>query len=1068
MSEQIDKPLYGLKSIEEAWRNWSKVTEPHFTTQIFQVYVNKYKETVINWMFDSNDKILTIASESVEESLGFIYATYEIEELKIFRDKMIIIESENAAKRIKKIKEECVFIVSDIEVEKIIDRYSKNKIISIKSNIYNDNEININLEVLTYGQFSESIKNLNLSDSKIRILAQDTGKSFTILRRRLSTNSFKEPKWANNENVTNNLIPYAFLGGVNNTYKGDIEIILNFLNQAYENSFEKEFNNLLEIDDSPVWRIDDLKGVKSRLEVFYSLRNKISNFNIEQFFNLAKEVLDNNKIIKNENIISTRKYSDFLCNNIVDTLAILSLNHNIFGKQVTIDINDKVEEIVRTLMYPFNNINVLDKISYYPLFAEASPRIFLKSMLKDFIKNENLVIDLLTSWYGSYLLNALELLSWDHENLFKVTKILLELSQLQNKYENSLSSKPLDSLLKIYSPFGSNVSSNAKMKINILTKFNKEYPEILWEICLKSLDLYKLILSEAFKPKFNKDLLSTIDNNLDLNEIKINEEILKGFYQLIKELNVNDSEKINRLLIISNRINAYELLKFTLDKIRDFATNASNEEKESIIVTLLNNSNQNKKLYLDFKEQIDGIVEMLQPTNIIIKNAWVFRERYNNRIFYIKEVCNEQDTRDIKNAKISKYQEIILNQIINEKGNKGIIDLIIYSNSPIKIARTLAFISIDKKVRIELFKETYRYKNNEILNSFLREYLYRTKEKIVEEILEFLEDYELKCYILKFVPITAKTFEIINGLEIEKAKDIWENKKQIIVKDNNIDYEALISKLLENNKFTESIYLFDSHEKQISTKLLTQLLNKFSDSDDFLSSTSLSFEIYNIFSEINKRDDKDTEIWAKLELKYFKYLEIEDYKFNNINKYKTQNNQFFIDLLEILKQPSSVNGNNRNDIWHNTYRVLQEKVKFDINNKELYLEKWIQETIEKSKVKKLVEKYGEFIGIALFNSINDLYNLESNRKIFEIIENCDNPMIYKGFMTSIINSQGATFKTDGGSFERSLSEKYLAFSKKIGHDFINLSFLFEDISHFYKRIARIWDIDAEKDKRLLY
>ena len=93
---------------------------------------------------------------------------------------------------------------------------------------------------------------------------------------------------------------------------------MEFSNEKNNDIIESNFNELISVDDSPVWKIANIQGIKSKIDAFYGLRTQISNENIISFFSIAKEIINNNEIIQNNKLISIKKYSNLLQRNVIE------------------------------------------------------------------------------------------------------------------------------------------------------------------------------------------------------------------------------------------------------------------------------------------------------------------------------------------------------------------------------------------------------------------------------------------------------------------------------------------------------------------------------------------------------------------------------------------------------------------------------------------------------------------------------------------------------------------------------------------------------------------------------
>ena len=110
------------------------------------------------------------------------------------------------------------------------------------------------------------------------------------MRRQLTKNEAIKILLGQQINQFQKLIPYVFLGGIDKNYIGDLEILMEFSNEKNNDIIESNFNELISVDDSPVWKIANIQGIKSKIDAFYGLRTQISNENIISFLVLLKKL----------------------------------------------------------------------------------------------------------------------------------------------------------------------------------------------------------------------------------------------------------------------------------------------------------------------------------------------------------------------------------------------------------------------------------------------------------------------------------------------------------------------------------------------------------------------------------------------------------------------------------------------------------------------------------------------------------------------------------------------------------------------------------------------------------
>ena len=150
-----------------------------------------------------------------------------------------------------------------------------------------DSEPDIALDLLRHDAFEKALAAMNITGDAVERLARESGKSPTILRRRLSrVDAIKSPAWAKDSDTARALIPMMLIGAWNAKAKADTEILSVLANRSYE-QIEEDVTRLLQFDDPPVWSAGNYRGVASKIDLVFAISKSVTEKDLNEFFMLG-------------------------------------------------------------------------------------------------------------------------------------------------------------------------------------------------------------------------------------------------------------------------------------------------------------------------------------------------------------------------------------------------------------------------------------------------------------------------------------------------------------------------------------------------------------------------------------------------------------------------------------------------------------------------------------------------------------------------------------------------------------------------------------------------------------
>ena len=110
-----------------------------------------------------------------------------------------------------------------------------------------DRAADIALDLLGYDAFEKALTAMGIEEGDIDRLARESGRSPTILRRRLSKNAaIRTPAWAGDDDTAKTLVPMALIGAWHAEPEADREIVSYVADRKYE-AIEDDVARLLRV-----------------------------------------------------------------------------------------------------------------------------------------------------------------------------------------------------------------------------------------------------------------------------------------------------------------------------------------------------------------------------------------------------------------------------------------------------------------------------------------------------------------------------------------------------------------------------------------------------------------------------------------------------------------------------------------------------------------------------------------------------------------------------------------------------------------------------------------------------
>ena len=715
-------PAQEVRSLDRCWADWANVATPPLPGALFSSAIDAAKRILTSRLSATADGSIVIAANSTEEALAFLAQVFSErggEDLAKYRDRVLVFDKTGVLPRLAEGVQTFIPVVFTREVERELAPYTKSmhSIVVYPRNAANS-EPQIILEPVNHETFRKALEEIGKDRDEISRLENESGRSLTVLRRRLATGALRTPQWADNENTAASLIPFLFVGAWQSTNEADrLGLSLLAGDKPYD-ELEKKLQGLALLNDAPVWSIGTYRGVISKIDLLYAVANSVTADDLKRYFQVAEMVLseddptldlDEDKQWAASMYDKRREFSGAFREGISETLVLLALyGGHLFKQKIGVDTQVEALLVVRRLLKTPLTTRILEANEDLPTYAEAVPEEFLSILERDLKSNDPAVLGLLrpatTGMFGrspsrTGLLWALEGLSWSPETLPRAAFILARLAQVE--INDNWVNKPTHSLESIFRAWMPQTAAGLEARVRLMKSLAQRFPDVAWKICVAQFGDHHGVGDYSHKPRWRADGYGfgepfptwgpIMDFVREMVEMALNwkDHNLGTLSDLVQRLNDLTPEHQARVWAL----------------VEEWAKDKASDADKALMREKIRVSTLSRRAAIRSKKdaQAKALVSAgkaayaaLEPTDILNRHAWLFREGWLDE--------SAEEIEDIQNMDFQKREERIQNQradamreVLQQRGVSGLVELALRG----KAAWAVGVISVVKDVLTE-------------------------------------------------------------------------------------------------------------------------------------------------------------------------------------------------------------------------------------------------------------------------------------------------------------------------------------------------------------------------------
>lgn len=1100
LAENLSTPIEGIGTLEAHWKIWARASEPPMTQHIFESTIATHIEQFKKWLEAPPEDPFIVAADSQAEALAFLRCLFQHEEIPSGqRDLAAVFESPQALTAWAKSSSQFIPIAANTQTQQQLPFLRKRMhcIITCPRNAVNVKP-DITLELLGYGAFAEALKTMGLNRHEIDRLAKESGKSPTILRRRLaSVPAIRTPQWASETALANMLIPLGLIGVWHKHSKADQEVLSTLADYSYED-IEKNITRLMLLEDCPVWAIDQHTGVASKIDVLFSVAPLMTEQNIDSFLTLAEYVLSESdpalNLPEEERWAAAvygklRDHSPTLRNGICETLVLLSVHGNdLFAERMGVDIAGQVSVLVNRLLTPLEE-RLQSQERDLPAYAEAAPDRFLSILEEDLAKNDPVVLRLLkpaTSLpFGNCpragLLWALECMAWNPAYLSRVCILLAKLSKTE--IEDNWSNKPFTSLSGILRSWMPQTAASLDERIAVLKMLAGQFPAVGWQLCLGEIWSGPRYAMDNYRPQWRSDAsgaggLATQSDAGALIQCAIrllldwpshNQGTLGDLVEQIEAFSESQQSTIWDLIDAwVRRQEDEEVLAKLRERIRRFAlTSKGIHNRQSTI------------------DRARLTYERLEPRNLIFRHAWLFAQPW---IEELQDGLVDQGLNfEARHRRIDKLRQTAMKEIWTAHALGGILKMVEKDSHGHTVGHYAAACAIDVVSALQacLSREDSMARFDAFMRAFI---LARTNAnpanlklllKVSRQVSQDQSDRLWRC-----APFKAETWRLMDGLPEDVQTRYWRKVSPLDHQFTEAECAEVIDRLLAAERPWAAFAAMTHQWENVETGCFKRLLMALASGTAREGAVRIdTWHISNALEALGTRPGVAPHEMARFEFTFIDALNSRRHGIPNLEKQLAESPAFFVEALSHCfkrkdggQDPEEWQIDDdarRRDVAGAAHKMLRQTARIpgteadgSINVDALL--RWLKEARGLCAQVGRVEIGDLMIGELLSKAPAEEDSTWPCRAVCEALDTVASEDIARGLIIGKRNARGVVTRSvdEGGNQERELAEKYQHWAQVRRVDYPFASRAINNIATSYERDAEHQDTQSKLDKRL--
>lgn len=1083
-------PFDGIMTADEFWEEWS--TGPD-NLSLFPECVIAGRETEKEKLLSAlqvDSTLKGIKASTKSEAIAFIIAslkTFPYDESGRFFSKALVVDTEEKFRGMNSNYDTPLILIPrfyDNQPFNVARKRGHHVLVPLSADedLVQDKDQIVLPRIDRDGQI-ESLIQSGVPKDKAERFSRESGRSITILKEFLGFPPYGA-KWNTQEDIRE-LIPALLLGRWKEEFPGDVELIEKLSGREYDD-YLAILRKWRDFEESPIIQIGTAWRLTSPLNLWRKLVPQLMKRDLDSLrdcFSLAFK--NGNPIIESQSVFSSRKYSNWSREGLVQSLILLGQKGVSSNSE---DYQDWVDLVISDLLEGASGELWLSLDQELPLIAEAAPDAFLKAVKRSLENQQPEIMDMFREEDGfisrtslhTGLLRALEGLAWLPEYLGEVSGILLKLSSLDPG--GALVNRPINSFVEIFRPWHYQTLASFEERMQILERVANE-EEFAWTLLIR-------MFPDGYNVAFptHKMRWRLFDENTSLSySYKEMEDTHSNVIAMLISFVDNDEDKISQLirkvpeLSVENRKRVLDWTDEVLPSIR--------QEKFliwGIIREILHRhrSVPGASWALPESELVcfESLYQKLEPTDIILRYTWLFD---NHPLLPGGDRYDTEEYEELQ-QRIDDKRKSAIEEFRKSLDLGAIVELRHRVEDPQAFGRSLAQV-ITERDEILVVCQCLKDTKERFIHAFIREKFEANGFEWIKSLFQDLRGAGMDSRALSniLIPLNQNRYvwSFVSSQDEEVQKEYWENICPIFYagRHTSDEKEYGVKMLLKYKRFFSVLKCVWLCVNVIPSDLVMEVLRRVQMENASEAPFRHGCEEKRIFEELDKRTDVERGGLLELEWLYLPILSRDERRGAKVLEEELANNpNFFIEVLRCLykstdesllkKEQENLSEEEIRNRAPRAFKLLNSWKKVpgtreDNSIDESRLRGWIHEARYLAKTVGRLEIADEEIGKVLARYPEDSPSWPEE-KIFRIIEEINSEELKEGYRLGLLNERSFSVRGvfDGGSIERANAAYFGKLENDFRGKYPNVSKVFRRLKKDYLRDGKRMDENAERGK----
>lgn len=1038
----------GVRPLDAAWNQWVNASAPGVNEPFFAEAVKEHQATLTAFLEASQSNHLTVGAASVEEALAFLWCVMATDSLSVMRDQLLVFDKAEALQKRGQGCPTFIAVVHDAKTNAVcqtLNRQLKSIYICSAASV---DETDIVLRPLSLRAInrlpaadkavSESVGGRAVS---LKELLLDCGASLTVLHRRLAR--YPEQKganWSRDGVKAAWLIPAAMMGQWSETSDWQKQVLTRLMDFKNRDEFESNFKQYLKTTDAPVWQCGDFRGIVSKLDAFFSLRNELTAEGLDRFYRTTTVVLQQPDplakvatladlpvpiVSYDERLRQTRRQ-------LLDTAAFLAgYGPRLVKNCFSYDFNKKGVALMNALLQPLSIKKLQQFGTELPLLAETAPGRFLKLLEDDWTLPDSAIRDMLLEDTGRKsevrrtLLNALAVTAQMSEDEFVRTCRLLGVWQT-TCLSDCEDQNGIDELLEaLFTPGNVGV-----MEVENLPKalkwVVKTFPDVGRGLCLRLMALKDRLPEVLPSPQWNRVGLcewAKVEETTYLDQVG----------EFLLSVTKATATELTELLPLV-RVMPEETLRAVCGRLETWLGQKPTDEAVADLKEAIRQQVDFRRLPEGVRRDLEAFYHRLEPQDTVQRRRWLFAKPWV--AYAAGEIWDGDFNLQARDQAVGSQRLEALKAIWATRGTNGLVELAQYGEAQFVIGQLSSTLLKDGEW-FEFLQSCLTMeadpKREALVRGLTVEVPSGRLPLMSRWVATLSQDSALK--LLRLMPFRRWVWQWMKSAVPQWAEAYWRMVSPVYVNERGEALEA-VEALLTVNRPRAAFAVVQWQPKVVGVEVLLKILLallKPSDDKCAVSGGHLKVAVKIVVQSSDiPRDTK-----AYLEFFYIDALRIygshRAEHIEALEAYIAEHPEFYVNLVGWVFKRND--GEPDEAVYRDTktyagisHRTLNAICLTETLEKEQSFERvrnWVNSVRRGCQVIGRGEVADILLGKLMARSFYDVERLQFPMNFYRLLTEVDSSNFVHGAVTEILNSRGPRWNSgeDSGDRERSMAEK---------------------------------------------